>query len=174
MGVLFSTGRLPLILIEYLDFGSGVWEQIVKETIKKYGSALDDSRTIVWNDGTTLLTLQHESSGNITVTLEDFAALSKSSDRSGLRCQNFEFAASHPHARNSRYSRLYQTQSSNAGASNAKHSDSTQAYGDGSDLYYLRLLTRTKSIPDSPRVCPSRRSGRRRDRRDGTCHADRL
>jgi hypothetical protein len=56
---------------------------------------------MVWNDGMTLLTLQHESSGHITVTLEDFAAMSKYSNRLELRCLNFEFAGSHPHIRNS-------------------------------------------------------------------------
>ena len=81
LGVLFSTGRLALIMIEYLDFGSGGWEQLVKETTKNYGPALGDTRTMVWNDGMTLLTLQHESNGNITVTLEDFAAMAKYSDQ---------------------------------------------------------------------------------------------
>lgn len=81
MGVLFSTGRLALIMIEYRDFGSEGSDQLVKETTKKYGPALGDTRTMVWNDGITLLSLQHEPSGNITATLEDFAATSKYSEQ---------------------------------------------------------------------------------------------
>ena len=89
MGVLFSTGRLALIMIEYLDFGSGGWEQLVIETTKNYGPALGDTRSMVWNDGMTLLTLQHESSGNITVTLEDFAAMSKYSEQARAALPKF-------------------------------------------------------------------------------------
>jgi hypothetical protein len=81
MGVLFSTGRLALITIEYRDFGSEAWDQLVKETTKKYGPPKGDTILLVWNDGITLLNLQRESSGNITVTLEDFAAMSKYSDQ---------------------------------------------------------------------------------------------
>lgn len=81
MGVLFSTGRLALIMVEYRDFGSEGWDQLIKETTNKYGPALGDTQTMVWNDGITLLNLQHEQSGNITVTLEDFAARSKYSEQ---------------------------------------------------------------------------------------------
>jgi hypothetical protein len=89
MGVLFSTGRLALIMIEYLDFGSGGWEQLVKETTKNYGPALGDAQTMAWNDGTTLLTLQHEWNGDITVTLEDFAAMSKYSEQARAALPKF-------------------------------------------------------------------------------------
>jgi len=89
MGVVFSTGRLALIMIEYLDFGSGGWEQLVTETTKNYGPALGDTRSMFWNDGTTLLTLQHEPSGNITVTLEDFAAMSKYSEQARAALPKF-------------------------------------------------------------------------------------
>jgi hypothetical protein len=81
MGVLFSTGRLAVITVEYRDFGSQGWDQLVKQTTKQYGPALGDTRFMVWNDGITLLSLQHEPSGNITVTLEDFAATSRYSEQ---------------------------------------------------------------------------------------------
>ena len=89
MGVLFSTGRLALIMIEYLNFGPGGWEQLVKETTKNYGPALGDARTMAWNDGATLLTLQHEWNGSITVTLEDFAAMSKYSEQARAALPKF-------------------------------------------------------------------------------------
>lgn len=81
MGVLFSTGRLAVIMVEYRDFGSEGWDQLVKETTKKYGPASGDTGLKFWNDGITVLSLQHEPSGNITVTLEDFAAMSRYSEQ---------------------------------------------------------------------------------------------
>ena len=81
MGVLFNTGRLALITIEYRDVGSAGWDQLVKESTKKYGSALGDNRIAIWQDGTTMLNLRHELNGNITITLEDSAAMSKYSDQ---------------------------------------------------------------------------------------------
>jgi hypothetical protein len=81
MGVLFSTGRLALITTEYRDVGSAGWDQLVKQSTEKYGPAVGDNRTAVWNDGTTLLSLRHELSGNITITLEDLAAMSKYSEQ---------------------------------------------------------------------------------------------
>jgi len=81
MGVLFSTGRLALIKTEYRDVGSAGWDQMVKESTEKYGPPWGDNRTTVWNDGTTVLSLRHEISGNITVTLEDLVAMSKYSEK---------------------------------------------------------------------------------------------
>jgi hypothetical protein len=81
MGVLFTSGRLALITIEYRDVGSAGWDQLVKESTKKYGPALGDSRIAIWQDGTTMLNLRHELNGNITITLEDAAAMSKYSDQ---------------------------------------------------------------------------------------------
>ena len=81
MGVLFNTGRLALIMVEYRDFGSAGWEQLVNETTEKYGPPLGDTRTAVWRDGTTLLSLKHQSNGNIAVTLEDVAAMSRYSEQ---------------------------------------------------------------------------------------------
>ena len=81
MGLLFGAGRLAFMIIEYRDFGLGGWEQLVKQTVKAYGPALGDTRTAVWNDGATQLTLEHESNGNVTVTLEDFAAMSRYSEQ---------------------------------------------------------------------------------------------
>ena len=81
MGVLFSTGRLALITVEYRDVGAAGWDQLVKESTKKYGPPLGDNRTAVWLDGTTVLSLQHELSGNITITLEDSVAMSKYSEQ---------------------------------------------------------------------------------------------
>lgn len=81
MAVLFTTGRLALIMIEYRDFGSAGWDQLVNETSEKYGPPLGDSRTAVWRDGTTLLRFQHQLSGNITVRLEDVAAMSRYSEQ---------------------------------------------------------------------------------------------
>jgi len=81
MGVLFNTGRLAMITIEYRDFGSAGWNQLVNETTNKYGPPLGDSRTAVWHDGTTLLSLKHQSNGNIAVALEDVAAMSRYSEQ---------------------------------------------------------------------------------------------
>ena len=81
LGVLFSTGRLALITTEYRNVGPAGWEQLIKESTEKYGPALGDNRTAVWNDGTTVLSLRHELNGNITVTLEDLAAMSKYSEQ---------------------------------------------------------------------------------------------
>lgn len=89
MGVLFVTGRLALITIEYRDFGLGGWEQLVKQTVEKYGPALGDTRTAVWNDGTTALTLTHESRGDITVTLEDSAVMAKYSEQARAALPKF-------------------------------------------------------------------------------------
>jgi hypothetical protein len=36
---------------------------------------------MVWNDGVSVLSLQREPNGNITVTLEDFAATSRYSEQ---------------------------------------------------------------------------------------------
>ena len=77
MGILFNTGRLALITTEYRDVGSAGWEQLIKESTEKYGPALGDGRTAVWDDGTTVLRLRHELNGNIVVTLEDFSAMSR-------------------------------------------------------------------------------------------------
>ena len=81
MGVLFNTGRLALIMVEYRDFGSAGWDQLVKETTNKYGPPLGDSLTAVWHDGTTLLSLKHQPNGNIAVALEDVAAMSRYSEQ---------------------------------------------------------------------------------------------
>ena len=81
MGVLFNTGRLALIMIEYRDFGAAGWNQLVNETTEKYGPPLGDTRTAVWHDGTTLLSLKHQTNGNISITLEDVAAMSRYSEQ---------------------------------------------------------------------------------------------
>jgi hypothetical protein len=81
MGVLFSTGRLALITTEYRNVGAAGWEQLIKESTMKYGPALGDDRTAVWNDGTTVLSLRHDLSGNIIIVLEDLAAMSKYSEQ---------------------------------------------------------------------------------------------
>ena len=81
MGVLFNTGRLALIMIEYRDFGAAGWNQLVNETTEKYGAPLGDTRTAVWHDGTTLLSLKHQTNGNISITLEDVAAMSRYSEQ---------------------------------------------------------------------------------------------
>jgi len=81
MGDLFIAGRLALIMIEYRDFGLGGWEQLIKQTSEKYGAPQGDTATAVWNDGATGLTLKHETSGNITIWLEDFAATSRYSEQ---------------------------------------------------------------------------------------------
>ena len=81
MGILFTTGRLALITTEYRDVGTAGWDKLIKESTEKYGPALGDNRTAVWNDGTTVLSLRHELNGNITITLEDLAAMSKYSEQ---------------------------------------------------------------------------------------------
>jgi hypothetical protein len=81
LGSLFVTGRLAFITIQYRDFGLGGWEQLIKQTTAKYGPPSGDPRMAVWNDGTTVLSFRHESNGNITVILEDFAVMSKYSEQ---------------------------------------------------------------------------------------------
>lgn len=80
MGLFFVTGRLAFVSVEYHDLGAGGWEQLVKQTSDKYGPPLGDTQSAIWNDGTTTLTLKHESNGDITILLEDFAAMSKYSE----------------------------------------------------------------------------------------------
>jgi hypothetical protein len=81
MGVLFVAGRLAFMMIDYRDFGLGGWDQLVKQTSEKYGPPMGDGRTADWNDGATALSFKHELSGNIKITLEDSAVMSKYSDQ---------------------------------------------------------------------------------------------
>ena len=81
LGALFATGRLAFMIIRYDDFGLGGWEQLIKQTTEKYGPPMGDGRTAVWNDGATVLSFRHESSGEITIILEDFAVMSKYSEQ---------------------------------------------------------------------------------------------
>ena len=81
MGALFVTGRLALMMIDYRALGLGGWEQLVKQTTEKYGPPMGDQRTADWNDGATALSFRHELSGNIKITLEDLAVMSKYSDQ---------------------------------------------------------------------------------------------
>jgi hypothetical protein len=81
MGDLFINGRLALIRVEYHDLGLKGWNQLVKQTAEKYGPPQGDARTAVWSDGTTGLTFKYESSGTITIWLEDLAATSKYSEQ---------------------------------------------------------------------------------------------
>ena len=81
MGALFVTGRLALMTIDYRDFGLGGWEQLVKQTTEKYGPPMGEGRTADWNDGATALSFKHELNGNIMITLEDLAVMSKYSER---------------------------------------------------------------------------------------------
>ena len=80
MGLLFSSGRLALIKIEYRDLGAKGWKQLIHDTAKKYGPPREDAELVSWSDGTTLLTLNLGAAGDITVTLEDLAAMSKYSE----------------------------------------------------------------------------------------------
>jgi hypothetical protein len=79
-GAFFVDGRLALILIEY-DLGFGSWQPLINQTSEKYGPPAGDSQTAVWNDGVTALTLRHESTGSVTILLEDQTAMSKYADR---------------------------------------------------------------------------------------------
>ena len=81
LGVLFVAGRLASMMIDYRDFGLGGWEQLVKQTTEKYGTQIGDERNACWNDGATALCFKHEPSGNIVITLEDLAAMSKYSEQ---------------------------------------------------------------------------------------------
>jgi len=81
LGTLFVAGRLASMMIDYRDFGLGGWEQLVKQTSEKYGPQIGDERNACWNDGVTALCFKHELSGNIVITLEDFAAMSKYSEQ---------------------------------------------------------------------------------------------
>lgn len=79
-GALFVGGRLALILVEY-NLAPGGWEQLLNQTSATYGPPTGDTRTAVWNDSTTSLTLTHEANGNITVVLQDQSMLSKYSEQ---------------------------------------------------------------------------------------------
>jgi hypothetical protein len=81
LGALFTAGRLAYMRIDYRDFGLGGWEQLVKQTTEKYGPPKGDAQTTLWNDGTTALSFRHESSGNITIILEDVAMMAKYSEQ---------------------------------------------------------------------------------------------
>jgi hypothetical protein len=81
MGALFVASRLALMMIDYRDFGVGGWEQLVKETTEKYGQPMGEGRTAGWSDGATALSFKHDLSGNIMITLEDLAVMSKYSER---------------------------------------------------------------------------------------------
>jgi hypothetical protein len=81
MGALFVAGRLALMMIDYRDFGLGGWEQLVKQTTDKYGPPIGEGQTADWNDGASALNFKHELSGNIKITLEDLAVMSKYSDQ---------------------------------------------------------------------------------------------
>ena len=81
MGALFVASRLALMMIDYRDFGLGGWDQLVKQTTEKYGPPMGEGRTADWNDGATALSFKHELSGNIMITLEDSAVMSKYSER---------------------------------------------------------------------------------------------
>jgi hypothetical protein len=81
MGALFVAGRLALMMIDYRDFGLGGWDQLVKQTTEKYGPPMGDGRNADWNDGATALSFKHELSGNIMITMEDLAVMSKYSDQ---------------------------------------------------------------------------------------------
>jgi hypothetical protein len=81
LGALFATGRLAFITIQYHDFGSEGWEQLITQTSEKYGPPTGDTRNAVWNDGITALSFRRDSSGNITIILEDFIVMSKYSEQ---------------------------------------------------------------------------------------------
>jgi hypothetical protein len=81
LGALFVAGRLALILIDYRDLRLGGWEHLVKQTTDKYGPPIGDERSAGWNDGIVYLNFKHEPSGNIVITLEDLAVMSKYSER---------------------------------------------------------------------------------------------
>jgi hypothetical protein len=81
LGALFTAGRLAYMRIVYGNLGLGGWEQLVKQTTEKYGPPKGDAQTTLWNDGTTTLSFRHESSGNITIILEDVAMMVKYSEQ---------------------------------------------------------------------------------------------
>ena len=81
MGALFVASRLALMMIDYRDFGLGGWDQLVKQTTEKYGPPMGDGQNADWNDGSTALRFKHELSGNIMITMEDLAVMSKYSER---------------------------------------------------------------------------------------------
>jgi len=70
--------QLALIKLKYGCSYSGGWKQLVEQTTEKYGPpSREGSRRAIWNDGQTVLILDHDLAAYITASLGDLAFVLK-------------------------------------------------------------------------------------------------
>ena len=64
--------QLALIKLKYSGSYSGGWKHLVEQTTKKYGPpSREGGRRAIWNDGQTVLILDHDLAAYITASLGD-------------------------------------------------------------------------------------------------------
>ena len=70
--------QLALIKLKYSGGYSGGWKHLVEQTTEKYGSpSREGGRRAIWNDGQTVLILDHDLAAYITASLGDLAFVLK-------------------------------------------------------------------------------------------------
>jgi len=70
--------QLALIKLKYGRGYSGGWKHLVEQTTKKYGPpSREGGRRAIWNDGQTVLILDHDLAAYITASLGDLAFVLK-------------------------------------------------------------------------------------------------
>jgi len=70
--------QLALIKLKYSGSYSGGWKHLVEQTTKKYGPpSREGDRRAIWNDGQTVLILDHDLAAYITASLGDLAFVLK-------------------------------------------------------------------------------------------------
>lgn len=70
--------QLALIKLKYSGSYSGGWKHLVEQTTKKYGPpSREGGRRAIWNDGQTVLILDHDLAAYITASLGDLAFVLK-------------------------------------------------------------------------------------------------
>ena len=70
--------QLALIKLKYSRSYSGGWKHMVEQTTEKYGpSSREGCRRAIWNDGQTVLILDHDLATYITASLGDLAYVLK-------------------------------------------------------------------------------------------------
>jgi hypothetical protein len=70
--------QLALIKLKYDRSYSGGWKQLVEQTTEKYGSpSREGCRRAIWNDGQSVLILDHDLTAYITASLGDLAFVLK-------------------------------------------------------------------------------------------------
>jgi hypothetical protein len=70
--------QLALIKLKYSGSYSGGWKHLVEQTTEKYGPpSREGCRRAIWNDGQTVLILDHDLAAYITASLGDLAFVLK-------------------------------------------------------------------------------------------------